>query len=520
MATEFKLPELGEDIESGDVINVLVSVGDSVVEEQPVMEIETDKATIEVPAPVGGSVKEIHVKEGDKVKVGQLLFTIDEEGGNSGEKENAEEGAEGRGKVEKEEEKEEKKDAKVNVKEEKKQEKARKKEAKAEEERARGEAKEEVVEGEGGRETETEAKEGRKEKEERTETRQEKEEAEDDEDETEKNGEESGQKQGKVVELSRRDKTVAESEPSGEPVPAAPSVRRLARELGVEIDEVPGSGPAGRISESDVKNFARWIITKGVSSESNVQSPAASASPQLPDFTKWGEVEREPMTGIRRKTAEVMSFAWTTVPHVTQHEKADITNLEKLRKEFGKKAEEAGRKLTVTAIIIKVVASALKIFPQFNASVDIANEEVIYKKYCHIGVAVDTGYGLLVPVIRDADKKNIVEISVELTEISEKARNKKISLEEMRGGTFTVSNQGGIGSTYFTPIVYWPEVAILGVSRAVIEPVFGEGQFKPRLMLPLSLSHDHRIIDGADAVRFLRWITEALEEPFKLALEG
>jgi len=226
------------------------------------------------------------------------------------------------------------------------------------------------------------------------------------------------------------------------------------------------------------------------------------------------------MTNVRRKTGEVMTSAWTTIPHVAQHDKADITNLEKLRKEFGKKAEEAGGKLTLTAVLLKVVASALKVFPQLNASVDMAGEEIIYKKYYNIGVAVDTERGLYVPVIRDVDKKNIVELSAELIKVAEKARNRKLSPEEMKGGTFTISNQGTIGGIYFSPIINWPEVAILGVSRSRTEPVYANGQFEPRLMMPLSLSHDHRAVDGADAVRFLRWVIEALEEPFKLILEG
>jgi pyruvate dehydrogenase E2 component (dihydrolipoamide acetyltransferase) len=215
-----------------------------------------------------------------------------------------------------------------------------------------------------------------------------------------------------------------------------------------------------------------------------------------------------------------MSVAWATVPHVTQHDNADITNLEQIRKDFGKKVEDAGGRLTLTAIVIKVVASALNVFPQFNSSVDMSKNEVIYKKYYHIRVAVDTDRGLIVPVIKDVDKKNIIELSLELGQMAEKARTKKITLEEMQGGTFSISNLGGIGGTYFSPIIYWPEVAVLGISRSKVEPVFINGKFEPRLILPLSLSYDHRVIDGADGVRFLRWIAEVLEQPFKLILEG
>jgi pyruvate dehydrogenase E2 component (dihydrolipoamide acetyltransferase) len=245
-----------------------------------------------------------------------------------------------------------------------------------------------------------------------------------------------------------------------------------------------------------------------------------SATEPLPDFTRWGEVERQDMTSIRRRTAERMAHAWATIPHVTQFDKADVSELEKMRKQFGKRVEAAGGKLTVTAILVKIIAHALQKFPQFNASVDMANGQLVYKKYYHIGIAVDTDRGLLVPVIRDADKKNITEIAVELTELGEKARARKATLDDMQGGTFTITNLGGIGGTNFTPIVNSPEVAILGVARTHVEPVYIDGQFQPRSMLPLALSYDHRIIDGADAARFARWVAEAIEQPFLLFMEG
>jgi len=466
MAMEFRLPELGENIESGDVVKILVSVGDTVTKDQPVMEIETEKANIEVPSPVSGTIKEILVKEGEKVNIGQLLLTIDE-----GTKEKRVEEVEAIEKEEKKKKKEEKKETKAEIKEEEEVKKEK------EEEKVKVKAKEEK----------------------------------------EKLIDKAAPKeqQGEIVEFSRSAKTTTESKPSRGFAPAAPSVRRLAREIGIDISEVPGSGPGGRISEEDVKNYARRLLTE----TSSIRSTGQLEISPLPDFTRWGEVDRSPMTNVRRKTAEHLSSAWTA-PHVTQHDKADITDLEKLRKQVGKKAEASGGKLTVTAIILKVVASSLKLFPQFNASVDMAKNDIIYKKYCHIGVAVDTDRGLLVPVIRDVNKKNIFELSVELTQMSEKARNKKLTLEEMQGGTFTITNLGGIGGTYFTPILNSPEVAILGISRASIEPIFTNGQFQPRLMMPLSLSYDHRVIDGADAIRFLRWIVEALEQPFKLLLEG
>jgi pyruvate dehydrogenase E2 component (dihydrolipoamide acetyltransferase) len=298
-------------------------------------------------------------------------------------------------------------------------------------------------------------------------------------------------------------------------VPAAPNVRRLAREIGVDITQVTGSGTEGRISIDDVKRHSREAVAQPTAKPA-AQAPAAT----LPDFSKWGEIETEAMSGIRRATAQHMHLAWSTIPHVTQFDKADIGELEQLRQRFAKKVEEAGGKLTLTAILLKVVAAALKQFPKFNASIDLGREEIIYKKYYHIGIAVDTERGLLVPVIRDVDRKNIQELAIELGEVAEKARNRKLKPEDMQGGTFTLTNLGGIGGTNFTPIVNSPEVAILGVARSSMEPVYKDGQFEPRLMLPLGLSYDHRIIDGANGARFLRWIVKAIEEPFMLALQG
>jgi pyruvate dehydrogenase E2 component (dihydrolipoamide acetyltransferase) len=224
------------------------------------------------------------------------------------------------------------------------------------------------------------------------------------------------------------------------------------------------------------------------------------------------------MSSIRRKTADHLSHAWNAIPHVTQHDKADITELEKLRKQYSPQAEQAGGKMTMTAIALKVIGAALKRFPQFNASADMSRHEIIYRHAVHVGVAVDTDRGLLVPVVRDVDRKGILDLAVELAKVSEKARGGKLSLEEMQGGGFTITNLGGIGGTAFTPIVNWPEVAILGISRGAHEPVYDGQQFQPRLMLPLSLSYDHRVIDGADAARFLRWVAEAFQQPFVLAL--
>jgi pyruvate dehydrogenase E2 component (dihydrolipoamide acetyltransferase) len=245
----------------------------------------------------------------------------------------------------------------------------------------------------------------------------------------------------------------------------------------------------------------------------------AAAEVPLPDFNRWGEIEIEPLSNIRRATAKKMTTAWTTVPHVTQFDRADITQLESMRKRVNQRDEAEGRKVTMTAIVIKMVASALKQFPDFNSSLDLANDAIVRKKYVHIGVAVDTERGLLVPVIRDVDRKSLVQVAAELTELATRARDKKLALDEMGGAGFTVSNLGGLGTTYFSPIVNWPQVAILGVGRAEHQAVFDDGEFRPRLMMPLSLSYDHRIIDGADAARFLRWLAEALEQPLLLLLD-
>jgi pyruvate dehydrogenase E2 component (dihydrolipoamide acetyltransferase) len=297
-------------------------------------------------------------------------------------------------------------------------------------------------------------------------------------------------------------------------VAATPSVRRLARELGVDIYELTGTGEAGRIIEEDVRSYVRERLRQPALAPAS--APAGAATVPLPDFSRWGEVERKAMSSVRRKTAVHLSRAWTA-PHVTNHDKADITELEQLRKKLEAKF---AAKISMTAIATKVIASGLKVFPQFAASVDMAREEIVYKKYVNVGVAVDTERGLLVPVIRDTDTKNILQLSAEIAAVAERARNRKITMEDLEGGVFTISNLGGIGGTHFSPIINTPEVAILGISRGRMEPVYINGLFQPRLLLPLSLSYDHRLIDGADAARFLRWVVEALEQPFLLPFEG
>ncbi|MFA3782285.1 dihydrolipoyllysine-residue acetyltransferase [Melioribacteraceae bacterium 4301-Me] len=565
MTIEFKLPELGENIESADILKILVSEGDKVKVDQPVLEIETDKATIEVPSDVNGVIKKIHVKEGTKAKVGQIIFTLEEDSSRTDIK-----GSANGNKTEKVTAGEPIKKINETTPKAVEQE-INKRRVKAgiyefkipnlgenvqsaditkvlvskgdkisvdqtvleiETDKATVEVPSEIE----GIIKEVKVKEGDKVKVGdvvfiiETTSIAEKETQQEPETKISQPSTvvtESKEQQVDITEIStvpdvvdkiKHDFEAKAKLPSVPSLiaPAAPSVRRFAREIGVDIHKVKGTGPSGRITVEDVKAYAKGIneqITKG-------GIGIGVVSEALPDFSKWGEVERQSMSNVRRKTAEHLSYAWATIPHVTQFDKADITELENLRKQFGKKAEEAGGKLTVTAILLKVVASALKVFPQFNSSVDMIKGEIIYKKYFNIGVAVDTEKGLLVPVIKNVDKKNIIQLSVELAEISKKARDKKLSLEDMQGGCFTISNLGGIGGTYFTPVVNSPEVAILGVSKATYEQRYINNKFEPRLMMPLSLSYDHRVIDGADGIRFLRWVVNALENPFLLSLEG
>ncbi|MDD2570990.1 MAG: 2-oxo acid dehydrogenase subunit E2 [Bacteroidales bacterium] len=294
-------------------------------------------------------------------------------------------------------------------------------------------------------------------------------------------------------------------------VPASPTVRRLARELGVDIAKVKGTGHAGRITDADVKAFTKQLINSSLPSTTTEYA-------EVPDFSQWGSVAFEPMSRIRQITAESTVRSWQTIPQVVQFDKADITGVEQFRQIHRTRVEKAGGKLTMTAILLKVSAMALREFPKFNASVDMKNRQIIYKDYVHIGIAVDTEQGLLVPVVRDVDKKSITALSAELNELAERARNRKLTSEEMQGGNFTISNLGGIGGTAFTPIVYPHQVAILGVSRSAMEQVYRDGEFVARNMLPLSLSYDHRLIDGADGARFLVWIAQALEQPLTMLL--
>jgi pyruvate dehydrogenase E2 component (dihydrolipoamide acetyltransferase) len=453
--TEFKIPELGENVASGDVTRVLVNVGDTIARDQPVVELETDKATIEVPSSVAGVVKEIKVKRGDKVKVGAVVLTLDAPDAAPA-KASAPESASPAPAAE--------------------QPQAPPPPSAPASPQAPSPGPTRVVP--------------------------------------------MPVRPAPEVPAPQAGAAVKAQGERGPAAPASPAVRRLAREIGVGVNDVQGTGAGGRITQEDVKEHARRILSSVGAAGAGAPGVAARAGRPLPDFQKWGEVERQPWSNIRRATAEHLGYAWATIPHVTQFDKADVGALEEIRKQFKERVAKAGGNLTVTAMLVRVLATAVKTFPQFNASIDAERGEIVYKKYVNVGVAVDTDRGLLVPVIRNADAKNIMEIAVELQRTAERAREKKLTLEEMSGGGITISNLGGIGGTYFTPIVNWPEVAILGVSRATTEPVWRDGQWQPRQMLPLSLSYDHRVIDGADAMRCLRWIVEAIEQPFLLSLVG
>jgi pyruvate dehydrogenase E2 component (dihydrolipoamide acetyltransferase) len=296
--------------------------------------------------------------------------------------------------------------------------------------------------------------------------------------------------------------------------PAGPATRRLARELGVDLAQVSGSGRAGRVVEEDVKAFVRQLASGAAAP---AIAGAAAAAPPLPNFEQWGPVEAQPLSAVRKAIARQMSLAWSQIPHVTQHDLADVTDLEAFRKQ---QQDPKKPKLTVTAFALKAVAVALHEFPTFNSSLDLAGNRLILKRHYHIGVAVDTENGLLVPVIRDVDKKSVVELAEELTAVAERAKARKLDGAELKGGTFTITNLGGIGGTGFTPIVNYPEVAILGLSRGRLEPVVRGKEITPRLMLPLSLSYDHRVIDGAAAARFTRRLAEMLENPMLMLLHA
>ncbi|MCY3765021.1 MAG: dihydrolipoamide acetyltransferase family protein [Gemmatimonadetes bacterium] len=430
MAEEIRLPDLGEGIDQGDVVRILVSEGDSIEVDQPVIELETDKALVEVPSSVAGTVATVNVSSGESISPGAVLVTVDAE--------------------------------------------------------QAGDTPEAV--------RESNAK-----------------------DKTEQQPPTDAPAERRAppdpVNADMDEETPAAVESSSVTVPAAPSVRRFARELGVDLRQVPGSGAGGRITRDDVKSYVQ-------SSLNETAQAGPVVAPDLPDFTRWGRVERQPLPGVRRTIAQNVGTAWAQVPHVTQFDRADVTDLEAFRQRHKAGTEARGGKLTPTSFVLKAVVSALKAFPQFNASLDPAGGQLVLKHYYHIGVAVDTERGLLVPVIRDVDRRDIFELAIQLDDLARRTREGRADLEELQGGTFTVTNLGSIGGTSFTPIVNFPEVAILGMGRSRQEPVVRDGRIEARLIMPVCLSYDHRVVDGADGARFTRHLVESLENPERMLLGG
>jgi len=459
MIKEVRIPEISENVKSGKIVSVLVQVGDMIEVDDVLVEFETEKALVEIPSTVKGKITEMLAKVGDEMKVGDVIARVDTE-------------------------------------------------AQASDEGEPEAAPAEAAEKEAAVEEPAEAPQAEQPAEEKAQLREE-----------EKAPVEEQEKPQIEPEPSHKESRDGDRPSARGPAAASPSVRRFARELGVDIHEVEASGPGGRITEADVKAYVKK--SERPAQKASVQHAAAAGprEPALPDFSRWGGIETVELDAVRRITAANMSNAWRTVPHVTQFDQADINGLQEFIKKNAEKVARSGGKLTVTAVLVKVCAAALKKFARFNASIDTANEQLIFKKYVHIGIAADTPRGLLVPVVRNADQKSISRLAAEIADLADRARNKKLKPDEMEGGTFTISNQGGIGGVNFTPIVFWPQAAILGVSRASVEPKYIEGEFKPRSILPLALSFDHRIIDGADAARFLRWVCESLEHPFTMMLE-
>lgn len=437
MAVEFKLPDLGEGVKAADVVKVLVKEGDQVSAGQNVLEVETDKAGLDVPVDVAGTVVQVLAKVGTKAKVGETVLVIE-----AGEVAPAPVAAP------------------VAVVEAPAPVAAPAPAAAAPAAPAPAAA---------------------------------------------------------VVVPPPAPSAAPTAAPAGQPpVFASPAVRQFAREIGVDIHAVLGTGPHGRISVEDVKTHAR---THGKVGASRTDASVPALAPAERD--KWGDVRVEPISNVRRATAGFMAECWTTVPHVTIFHKVDVTELDALRLSLRPQAERAGVKLTLTHLLLKLLPAALAANPQLNASLDLANEQIIYKQYCHIGVAADTPRGLTVPVVRDVASKSLFDLAKELAELADTARRGKLAPDAMAGASFTVTNLGSLGTGFFTPIVPVPQAAILGMGRATREPVWDEaaGAFVPRLLLPLSLSFDHRLVDGADGARFLAWLTKAVTEPLRVLLE-
>jgi pyruvate dehydrogenase E2 component (dihydrolipoamide acetyltransferase) len=440
---EFKLPDLGEGVHEGQIVNVLVKEGDTIGENQPMLEVETDKAAVEIPSPKAGKVAKVNVKAGQVVNVGQVMIVIDDGSGAA----------------------------------------------------ANG----------GAAAAATPAKPA------------------------------TAATPAKAVPATAASSAGAAAPPPPVhstaatatapvarregPTPAAPVVRKLAREMGVDIDVVPGTGPGGRVLKEDVERFAKGGGAAAPARAASVSGGAPLSIPagEMPDFAAYGPIRRETPPQIRKTIARQMTRAWLNVPRVTHGDAADITELERNRKALNAAAGEGQPKLSVTAIVLKAAALALRKYPQLNCSFDAANEEIVYKDYVHIGVAVDTPRGLVVPVIKDVDKKTLPQIAADLNGVAEKARTAQFAVNDLRGATFTVTNVGALGGTFSTPMVNFPEVAILALAKASWQPkVMEDRTIAPRFILPMSLSFDHRVIDGADSARFTNDIVSSLENPLRM----
>lgn len=482
MSKEIKIPQISEGVDTATVAEILVAEGDTVEKDQSLITVESDKASVEIPSTAAGKIESIKISEGDEVNVGDVIMTVQANDDSDDEDENdkdkdADASTDSESKNEDDENGEEKDDSQKKKKKsskEKKEDKEGAEEADKEDQDQDSDNDDDV--------TEEEKKE---------------EEDDDDDDSSEEESDESDEADKKSEKKATK---------NDQPVPASPGVRKLARELGVDLKNVEGSGHGGRISDADVK----------AASKAGKKSQAISEN--LPDFSQWGDTETKPLSGIRKTTGKKVTQAWQEIPHVFQFNEADITDIQKYMDQNKEKAEKAGGKMTITAILTKIIGDALQRFPKFNASLDLENDQIILKKYINIGIAVNTEKGLLMPVIKNVDKKGIIDLAVELSELAKKARDGKLKGEEMKGGNFSISNLGGIGGTNFTPIIYAPQSAILGVSHAQIKPVYREDQLEPREILPLSLSYDHRLIDGAEAAEFITWLKLALEDPFKALL--
>ncbi len=409
MPTDIRLPKLGEGADSGTVVAVHVKAGDTVRQDQTLLELENEKAVAAIPSTASGTVAKVHVKAGDKVSVGALLVTLDGGGAPAG-----------------------------------------------------------AVPSQQSTPAATAARGG-----------------------------------------AGAPARTEEPEPAGAavsghlPPAASPTIRKMARELGIDLATVRGTGPGGRIEPEDLRRYV-----------ARLQGAAPPAKPPAArtDFATWGPVTRQPFSALRQTVARRMTESWTTIPHVTQFDEADITDLLALKQQFDAAYAQRGAKLTLTALLLKPLVATLKAHPKFNVSLDEAAQEVVVKAYYHIGIAVDTDAGLLVPVLRDVDKKSVLQLAKELDALAEKTRQRKVTAEEMQGSTFTVSNQGGLGGGHFTPIIKHPDVAILGIGRGTLKPVVRDTQVVPRTLLPLALSYDHRVVDGADAARFIRDLVQAIHQ--------